>query len=181
MDILILLVAIGVGGGLMIVPWIGLKRPGKHSMAKTAFVEVGSIAELDAVFAKSQLSSQLIFLHDPWCPMSAMAFRQLAGLGGRVRTVDVSQAHQLSSVIADRTGIRHESPQAILIAEGSAVWSAAHSAIKCHTIALTMGKLAQNQASPRDAVSCGHASRGSMPRTSARSDRSAEIEARIPE
>jgi bacillithiol system protein YtxJ len=38
----------------------------------------------------------------------------------------VQSARELSRRVAEQTGIRHESPQAIILRNGQAVWSASH-------------------------------------------------------
>ncbi len=53
----------------------------------------------------------------------------MALLGGDVPLVDVRRAHDVSDEIARRTGVRHESPQVIVLRDGRAVWSASHGAI----------------------------------------------------
>ena len=40
--------------------------------------------------------------------------------------VDVIEERQLSQSIAERTNIRHESPQAIVLFKGSPVWNDSH-------------------------------------------------------
>jgi len=39
---------------------------------------------------------------------------------------DVRRAHALSRAVAERTGVRHESPQVIVPRRGRAGWSASH-------------------------------------------------------
>jgi bacillithiol system protein YtxJ len=53
----------------------------------------------------------------------------VAQVDAEVVTIDVSRQHDLSRDIERRTGVRHESPQTILIDEDVAVWSASHSRI----------------------------------------------------
>ena len=43
--------------------------------------------------------------------------------------IQVVRERQLAQAVAQRTGIRHESPQAILFVERRAVWNASHMAI----------------------------------------------------
>lgn len=68
----------------------------------------------------------LLLLHDPFCPISGAAFRQVARLPGPIGLVDVAAAPELSDAVEARTGIRHESPQIILLRDGAPVWSASH-------------------------------------------------------
>jgi bacillithiol system protein YtxJ len=43
--------------------------------------------------------------------------------------ITVQTARPISNEIASRLGIRHESPQAILVRDGREIWSASHFAI----------------------------------------------------
>ncbi|MGI9254015.1 MAG: monothiol bacilliredoxin BrxC family protein [Thermomicrobiales bacterium] len=68
----------------------------------------------------------LLYLHDPWCPINTRAMSELDALPGPIHTVDVSTQRDLSHAIAQRTGIQHQSPQAILLVDGQPVWHASH-------------------------------------------------------
>jgi bacillithiol system protein YtxJ len=77
----------------------------------------------------------LIFKHSTRCWQSSAALDQVTallddGLEMPVWLIDVIRQRPLAAVVADRLDIRHESPQAILLVEGDAVWHASHSAIK---------------------------------------------------
>jgi len=48
--------------------------------------------------------------------------------------VDVRAERPQSQLIAARAGVRHESPQIIILRRGSAVWSASHGAITAGAI-----------------------------------------------
>ncbi|HET7095582.1 MAG TPA: monothiol bacilliredoxin BrxC family protein [Thermomicrobiales bacterium] len=88
------------------------------------------IADADAALAlRNRPDVALLYLHDPWCPISSRAIRQLEALGGPIEMVDVEAHPDLASTIETMTGIRHESPQAIVLRDGKPVWSASHFAI----------------------------------------------------
>ena len=108
-------------------------------MENASYDELTSVSELDALFASSGERAILLFLHDPWCPISAMATKQVAQIDADIAKVDVSRQHDLSREIERRTGIRHESPQLILIRNGSAVWDASHSSIDRKSIERALG------------------------------------------
>ena len=116
-------------GGYLFFRWMSRLRLGDHVMENAGYDQLASVSDLDAVFASSREQARLLFLHDPWCPISAMATRQIAQVDAYVATVDVSRQHDLSREIERRTGIRHESPQLILIRDGRAIWDASHSSI----------------------------------------------------
>lgn len=95
------------------------------------------IAELEAAIEASHERPVLLFKHSYTCGISAEALDELkTHIVDRVDRDDPSavsyamvtvQTHRdLSNVIAERLGVRHETPQAILVREGRAVWSASH-------------------------------------------------------
>ena len=95
----------------------------------TPFLPVPDLAALDDLFGRSHTSPVLLFQHDPFCGTSAIAYRELAHLPSEIPLIDVARAQPLSRAIAERTGIRHESPQVLVLRNGQAVWSASHLAI----------------------------------------------------
>ncbi len=98
-------------------------------MAETRFVPVAKVTALEGLFARSSDAPVVLFLHDGGCPISARAYREMVQLGGEVPLIDVRRSKTLSRAIEDRTGVRHESPQVIVLRDGRAVWSASHATI----------------------------------------------------
>ena len=94
------------------------------------FVPVEDASALDELFARSQDAPVLLFKHSTTCPISTHAFREMsrldAGAAREVALVVVQTARPLSNEIAARTGVRHESPQTILLRRGQPVWTASH-------------------------------------------------------
>lgn len=93
------------------------------------FPALTDAAEIDALFDRSKTAPVVIFKHDPYCPISMGAYRRMTQFSGDVVLVDVANAQALASAITERTGVRHESPQVIVLKDGQAVWSASHYAI----------------------------------------------------
>lgn len=76
----------------------------------------------------------LLFKHSPVCPISADAHDQYAAFCRELPDVptlfvDVIADRPVARGIAERCGVRHESPQAILFELGRPVWHASHHAI----------------------------------------------------
>ena len=94
-----------------------------------SFTPVTDLDALEQLFSRSQTAPVILFQHDPFCGVSRAAYRELAQLPGAIALVDVAHTRALAPVIALRTGIRHESPQVIILYHGAAVWSASHGAI----------------------------------------------------
>jgi bacillithiol system protein YtxJ len=94
-------------------------------------------AEVEAAFSAPRY---LLFKHSPTCPISAGAFREYERFAAEhpdVPTgwIQVVAERALARAVAERTGVRHESPQAILLAAGSAEWDASHGAITVESLA----------------------------------------------
>ncbi len=96
---------------------------------------IADTTALDPLFVASCAAPTILFLHDPGCPISRAAYRQLMRLDRDIPLIDVRRAHDLSSAVEERTGVRHESPQVIVLRQGQAVWSASHYAITTQAIA----------------------------------------------
>jgi bacillithiol system protein YtxJ len=88
--------------------------------------------ELEQVLAQSDEQPVLLFKHSYSCGVSAEALDELiAHLNERVHDLPVAmvtvQTHRdISNAVAARLGIRHETPQALLIRDRRVVWSASH-------------------------------------------------------
>lgn len=78
--------------------------------------------------------THVLFKHSSRCFLSTRALGQVERFLAENPTVsvymiDVIGERTLSTRIADRLDVRHESPQAILIKDGFAVWHASHLAV----------------------------------------------------
>jgi bacillithiol system protein YtxJ len=88
----------------------------------------------DALAAALAAPRYLLFKHSTTCPISAAAFaqyRRFAEAHPDVATgwIDVIDDRPLARAVAERTGVRHESPQALLLDGGEVRWDASHGAI----------------------------------------------------
>ena len=76
----------------------------------------------------------LVYKHSTRCPVSTAAHREVVEFRRRhpavaVYVVHVVEQRDLSKAVAERTGVRHESPQAIVLANGTLTWSASHEGV----------------------------------------------------
>jgi bacillithiol system protein YtxJ len=76
----------------------------------------------------------LLFKHSPICPVSARAQSEYERWKAEqpdapALFVDVIADRATARGISERTGVRHESPQAILFENGQATWHASHGSI----------------------------------------------------
>ena len=89
-------------------------------------------ADLTAALRASEEAPVLLFKHSRTCPISALANDALTALGPadvEVYRVVVQDARPLSNAIAAALGVRHESPQALLVHHGAVAFHASHYAI----------------------------------------------------
>jgi bacillithiol system protein YtxJ len=102
-------------------------------MPKVDLTELIELEDLERLLDRSEDRPQLLFKHSLTCPISDAAhraFQEYLGAAPDERVeyawLAVQKARPVSGAVAERVGIRHESPQALLIHEGKAVWHASH-------------------------------------------------------
>jgi bacillithiol system protein YtxJ len=83
--------------------------------------------------------------HSLTCPISLAAYKEyekFASANQEIPTyyLAVQDSRQLSSEIAERFEIKHESPQAILFSEGKPRWNASHWKITNRSLADAVGE-----------------------------------------
>ncbi len=76
----------------------------------------------------------VIYKHSPLCGVSAMALREVRSFMEDhpdipLYEVDVVRDRALSRALEDRLGVRHESPQALVLRAGEVVWHGSHRAV----------------------------------------------------
>ena len=90
------------------------------------------IDELEAAIAESCERPVLLFKHSRTCGISCEALDELhahledADSGTAYKLITVQSHRWLAEEAASRLGIRHETPQAILLRDGRPVWNASH-------------------------------------------------------
>jgi bacillithiol system protein YtxJ len=100
------------------------------------WTELQHPGQLEKIDALSRTEPVLIFKHSTRCFTSADALDRLerewedAGTSLRPFFLDVLQHRDISSAIAERYGVKHESPQALVIRNGECVRSQSHMKIR---------------------------------------------------
>jgi len=90
------------------------------------FIELNSIEKLEELFEKSNEKAIVLFKHSVTCPISTGVYHEVSEVEADVNLVIVQKSRNISTEIAEKTGIRHESPQAIVLKNGKAVYHASH-------------------------------------------------------
>lgn len=90
--------------------------------------------ELDKLFEASHNEPVFIFKHSSTCGISLHVFEQVSEINGTINVVVVQDSRPLSDNIAERTGQRHQSPQAFVIRDGGVDYHATHYAIDANAI-----------------------------------------------
>jgi bacillithiol system protein YtxJ len=91
-----------------------------------AFTEISTAEDLNSLFEESSEQPVILFKHSLTCPISHGAYEEMSLLKDSIALVIVQDARSVSSEIANRTGIRHESPQAMILRDGEVAWHASH-------------------------------------------------------
>lgn len=89
------------------------------------FFRIDDRATLDNLVSDSERRAVIIFKYSNACPISARAYRELQQIEG-VNLLVIQAAPDVSREVETLTGVRHESPQVILLRDGKAVWDASH-------------------------------------------------------
>lgn len=94
-------------------------------------LELREQRDLEELIDKSNPDPVLLFKHSTQCPTSTEAYEEFTRFVEHrpalyCGAVLVIENRKLSNAIAERFGVRHESPQALLIQNGCVVWHASH-------------------------------------------------------
>jgi bacillithiol system protein YtxJ len=100
------------------------------------FIEIDSEEKLEEAF---RAGLAVLFKHSTVCGMSAMARAEMVRFAGSnpsvpVYLLGVREHRDLSAKTEQFFGVRHESPQVIVIKAGRAAWNASHAAISAGAV-----------------------------------------------
>lgn len=103
-------------------------------------------AALDDAFARSYQEPVFVFKHSLVCPVSSSAWTRFEAFAhahaerAHFFVLKIQKVRPLSNDLAERTGVRHESPQALLLREGKAVWHTSHGGITAAALAEALAR-----------------------------------------
>ncbi|HXD29969.1 MAG TPA: bacillithiol system redox-active protein YtxJ [Pyrinomonadaceae bacterium] len=98
------------------------------------YKKITSKEQFDDLVKRSSEAPVVIFKHSLACPVSSSAYRELKDFSSEISLVEIQNSQELSRQIGDATGIRHESPQIIVLRHGEPVWHASHWNITTHSL-----------------------------------------------
>ena len=89
------------------------------------------IDELDTLIAQSGNRPVVLFKHSYTCGISAEALDELVShldspADAHYAMVTVQTHRDISNAVTAKLGVRHETPQAILVRDGQVAWTASH-------------------------------------------------------
>lgn len=102
-----------------------------------ALIPVHNLEDLDRLLSESHTRPLLLFKHSYTCGISAEALDELvehlnadvaaAGIPDPQYALVTVQTHRdVSNAVTRKLGVRHETPQALLVRNGCVVWAASH-------------------------------------------------------
>ena len=105
--------------------------------------QVANEQQLESIL-KSELA--ILLKHSPVCAGSAVALEEMQNFADANRDIpvymiDVRNQRPLSHKTAAYFGIEHESPQVIIVKNGTAVWHASHYSITAANVSQALSSL----------------------------------------
>jgi len=99
--------------------------------------KIATEADLATVLAEPLA---VVYKHSPICPTSGIAYAEIRSLKQMQRDVpvyliDVVHSRPLSRYLAERVGVVHASPQAIILRSGVPAWHGSHFDLRADTMA----------------------------------------------
>jgi bacillithiol system protein YtxJ len=95
-------------------------------MNSSNLVQLNTLDKLQAAIEESRIRPVLLFKHSTSCGISAGVFREVKMVDTDVNIVIVQTDRHISNEIERHTGVKHQSPQAIVLKNGEAVYHASH-------------------------------------------------------
>lgn len=96
----------------------------------TALTSVSEIA--------AAAGTTILYKHSPTCSLCSWSIREVERFaeqeGVDVHLIDVFANRPLARAIEDHLGVRHESPQVLIVEDGAVRWHASHRALKAERL-----------------------------------------------
>lgn len=118
----------------------GNKEP-QEEKAPMPWKQLTTLAQLDQIAKDSETKPVAIFKHSTTCGISRMVIRQLESQYDidpnhlDIYYLDLKAYRQVSDEVGYKFQVIHQSPQLILIKNGTAVYAESHGSINAHALA----------------------------------------------
>ncbi|MGQ0541591.1 MAG: bacillithiol system redox-active protein YtxJ [Blastocatellia bacterium] len=90
------------------------------------FIKVESLGDLNELFERSSERPVVLFKHSNSCGISSHVLEMASDVQTDINVVVIQEHRHISDEIAERTGHRHQSPQAFVIKDGKPIYHATH-------------------------------------------------------
>jgi bacillithiol system protein YtxJ len=110
-------------------------------------IQLHDVAQADELISASDPRPLVIFKHSRSCGTSAQAFDELlehldaSDSDVRYAIVTVQTHRDVSSAVSRMLGVRHETPQALIVQDGQVVWSASHFRVTAEAVNAAIKRL----------------------------------------
>lgn len=101
---------------------------------KANFSQLLEIKKLDGLFQESHIRPVVFFKHSETCPISRNVLDEVSNVAGQIWLVVVQESRLVSDAIAEKTDIKHESPQTIVVRNGNPIYHSSHYDISARDI-----------------------------------------------
>jgi len=95
-------------------------------MIDANLIPLDTLDKLQAAIDESRIRPVLLFKHSTTCGISAGVFRDVKMVDGEINIIVVQTDRAISNEIERQTGVKHQSPQAIVLKDGIPVYHASH-------------------------------------------------------
>ena len=104
------------------------------------FIEIESLTSLDDFVAKLDGAPGVFFKHSDSCDVSSRAFSEMSRLPHPIGLVVVQHARAVSDEIEKRWGVSHETPQVLIVRDGTVLWNASHFQVRAADVESALNK-----------------------------------------
>jgi thioredoxin 1 len=115
--------------------------------------ELRTVSDLEAALEASEGRPVVFFKHSRTCGSSAQAYDEMTDLLARTTlpadlyVVPVQSSRSVSDALEARFGVRHESPQVLVVHDGRIVWHASHFRVTGEAVQRAVERMAATDAS----------------------------------
>jgi bacillithiol system protein YtxJ len=109
-------------------------------MMTNGFIELNDVESLDQLLVQSHGTPIIIFKHSNACSISSGAYAHMSQVECTIGIVTVQEAREVSAEIERRLGVAHESPQVLIVRNGSVVWSASHGQVRAEVVTAALAE-----------------------------------------